>query len=110
MITVTVHRDEEGDISSFCVDGHSGYADPGEDIVCAAVSALSQTAVLGLETVLGLKPEVTKKDGYLAVAVDQPKTCRVLLETMVLGLKDVAGTYPRHVKVLDEGPPKGVNS
>jgi uncharacterized protein YsxB (DUF464 family) len=33
------------------VKGHAGYAPHGHDIVCAAVSAILQTAVLGLESV-----------------------------------------------------------
>lgn len=29
--------------NGFIIDGHAGYAEPGKDIVCAAVSAISQT-------------------------------------------------------------------
>ena len=32
----------------FSVTGHSGYAEEGQDIVCAAVSALTQAACIGL--------------------------------------------------------------
>lgn len=34
--------------SSIEIDGHAGYAEYGNDIVCAAVSAILQTAQLGL--------------------------------------------------------------
>ena len=33
----------------FCCSGHSGYADAGEDIVCAAISALTQFCISYLE-------------------------------------------------------------
>ncbi len=36
------------------LEGHSGYADLGEDIICAAISALTFTLISGIETVLGL--------------------------------------------------------
>ena len=43
---------------SVCARGHSGYADSGSDIVCAAISVLMQTLHIGLVDVLGLKPHV----------------------------------------------------
>jgi uncharacterized protein YsxB (DUF464 family) len=39
------------------VKGHAGYAPHGQDIVCAAVSAILQTAVLGLESVARTYPD-----------------------------------------------------
>ena len=42
----------------FTASGHSGFAERGHDIVCAAVSALTQTCELGLSDVLGLEPVV----------------------------------------------------
>ena len=35
-------------------DGHTGYGVEGEDVVCAALSSIVQTAVLGLMGVAGL--------------------------------------------------------
>jgi|GEM_PF-3237346 len=43
MITVTI-----GD-GRIMILGHSGYAPPGEDIVCSAVSALVQTLITSIE-------------------------------------------------------------
>ena len=47
MITVTVTRDTKG-LSGFTISGHAGYDEAGSDIVCAAVSAVSETTLLGL--------------------------------------------------------------
>ena len=52
----------QGSIIGFAAQGHSGYAESGSDIVCAAVSALTQTCELGLEEVLHIVPEVTRDD------------------------------------------------
>ena len=38
MTTVTFHS-AEGRLDGFVVEGHSGYAEAGSDIVCAAISA-----------------------------------------------------------------------
>ena len=36
----------------FSAKGHAGYADAGEDIVCAAISALTQATEYGLTEVI----------------------------------------------------------
>jgi uncharacterized protein YsxB (DUF464 family) len=48
--------------------GHANYAEHGKDIVCAAVSAIMQTALLGLQAVAEQYPEhvlleITEKEG-----------------------------------------------
>ncbi len=48
MIEVWVERNEEGLCRGLRVQGHAEFADPGEDIVCAAVSSI--TGVLGIAT------------------------------------------------------------
>ena len=44
MITITMHRDKKDRYTGFTIKGHADYDEAGSDIVCAAVSALSQTA------------------------------------------------------------------
>ncbi|NLI69804.1 MAG: ribosomal-processing cysteine protease Prp [Firmicutes bacterium] len=107
MIKVTFRRDSRGHIKEFTVEGHAVFAPAGEDIVCAAVSALAQAAILGIEEVVGVKPSVKKADGYLecrlpgGLATAQLHDVGLLLETMALGLRETAEAYPRHVKISD---------
>lgn len=46
MIRITATR--EGDRHTLIIDGHADSAPKGLDIVCAAISAIYQTALLGL--------------------------------------------------------------
>ena len=48
MITIKV-RKKNGSYEEFISKGHAGYAEAGQDIVCAAVSALIITTVNSLE-------------------------------------------------------------
>ena len=48
MIRIDVFRNKDGKISEYRVCGHSGTAERGRDIVCAGISSLAQTALLGL--------------------------------------------------------------
>ena len=65
MTTVTFHT-EGSRIVSFEVQGHSGYAPEGEDIVCAAVTSAVRLAECAVNDVLGLEAavKVRQKDAY----------------------------------------------
>ena len=45
--------DHEGRITGFCCSGHSGYAEAGGDVVCAAVSTAVKLAECTINDVLG---------------------------------------------------------
>ena len=57
MTTIQIQK-QSGNIIGFNVSGHSGYAEEGSDIVCAAISALAQNVCVGLENVLNLNPKI----------------------------------------------------
>ncbi|HOB87843.1 MAG TPA: ribosomal-processing cysteine protease Prp [Bacillota bacterium] len=104
MIRVTVWRKAAGPISGFQVEGHAGYAPAGEDIVCAAVSALTQAALLGLERLLGIRPaQFHCRRGNLK-CLFQPAPERegqLILETMVQGLKETAESYGTYLSLKE---------
>lgn len=91
-------------IAGLTVEGHAGYADKGEDIVCAGVSALAETAVIGLRQVAGVKPAVTRQDGYLDLRLPagtpEPTAAaaQTVLQTIIAGLRDLARSYPEYVE------------
>ena len=45
------------------IKGHAGYADAGNDIVCAAVSALAQTLIRSIEDLTETKIEYDISSG-----------------------------------------------
>lgn len=107
MIEISIVRDNQGFIWEFAVNGHAGFAEHGEDIVCSAVSAITQTAVAGLEKMAGVKKYV-KRSGRLKCSVpldirDKEKyIAGIILETMAIGLKQLEKSYGKYVTVLDE--------
>ena len=66
MTTVTFHT--RGRAASWALksQGHSGYAEAGEDIVCAAVTSAVRLAECAVNDVLGLEAavKVREKDAY----------------------------------------------
>ena len=51
---------ENDRITGFSVSGHSGYAEAGSDIVCAAISAVVTMAEATINDVCGAKAKVVK--------------------------------------------------
>ena len=66
MITIKV-RKKNGSYEEFISKGHAGYAEAGQDIVCAAVSALIITTVNSLEKFTDDKFDVQEKDGFVSI-------------------------------------------
>jgi len=106
MIRVTLYREGE-DITACRAEGHSGWAEAGRDIVCAAVSVLTCTCVNALESVCGVIPRITEEneeDGILAFELperteEENGKAQVLMGGLRQGLLDLAGEYPGNVKL-----------
>ncbi len=109
MTNIVITRQQNSIIQVECY-GHSDYAEQGEDIVCASVSSITQTALLGLKTIANVELEVLRDDdmGYLKFTVVENlgKTkrheCDMILDTMYAGLKDIESGFSKYVKVEDK--------
>ncbi|MEG1525374.1 MAG: ribosomal-processing cysteine protease Prp [Clostridia bacterium] len=105
MITVTMLCAQEK-IEGFICEGHANYDEAGRDIVCSAVSALTQTCILGLTDVIGLHAGVSidENDGITCViekdiAPEQTEKAMLLFQTMAAGLSAIRKAYPKNLKI-----------
>jgi uncharacterized protein YsxB (DUF464 family) len=110
MTTIIIKRDNEDIICVEC-SNHTGFADFGKDIVCAGVSSITQTAVLGIKELTNLKHsfKIDEKTGYLKLELfDIEKSsadfcnAQVILKTMLLGIKNLQEQYPKYIKLEDK--------
>jgi uncharacterized protein YsxB (DUF464 family) len=88
------------------VTGHAGFARPGKDIVCSAVSALVQTAANGVSAYCGAVAEVRDDpagDYVLDVPGGGGARAQAVLETTIAGLRAIARSHPEHVAVRGAG-------
>jgi len=88
------------------VSGHGGFADYGDDIVCAAASALVQTAAHGVATHCGALAVVRDDpDGDYILEVPRGGGVRAqaVLETAVSGLRAIARRHPDYLAVRSAG-------
>lgn len=86
---------------SLTIRGHSGYSNHGTDIVCAAVSALFLTLVNSLAEYTNDLVSVRSEPGDSAIIWRGhiSERGRLLLESALLGMRNVSGEYPDHVSI-----------
>lgn len=98
---------KNGKIVSVDCDGHTGYGCEGEDIVCAALSSIVQTAVLGLMGVAGIAVQLRRDDAQGKLSLRLPETLSqgerhdadVILETMLTGIADLYEGYSDFIEL-----------
>ena len=98
----------EGDrITGFSISGHSGYAEAGSDIVCAAISAVVTMAEATINDVCGAKAKVRVKDADARISLTLPVSCeeedavQAVLAGMMLTLCSMRDDYPDYIEVLE---------
>ena len=103
MVRVTVIR-EQGTPVGFELTGHADQGAYGEDIVCAGISAITETALLGITDVLKLDAAWTREDGHLGcelsrdIAGEDLEKAAIVFNTMIAGLTSLQQAYPKSLK------------
>ena len=106
-MTIVKIKKQDRSIKSVESIGHTGYAAEGEDIVCAALSSVIQTALLGLLQVAGINIKFDRddEDGYLKfelpdiLSAEQAHDADVILTTMYMGIADLSESYSDYIKL-----------
>ncbi len=97
MIRFTVWKSEYHQYRGFEVSGHAGFAEYGQDIICAAVSALTINAINSLEefTEDSFELEQAEDGGFLRLHfTEEPGERAVLLmDSLILGIRNIETEY-----------------
>jgi len=97
MIKISFLYDENGIINGFDFSGHAGFASAGNDIICAAVSALVFTTVNSIESLTNSDFEIEEdeKKGhiYFRLKGESRKEAILLLESLKLGINQIQQVY-----------------
>lgn len=93
MIQAIFFKDSNDLYRGFSLMGHAGYAEYGQDIICAAVSALSINTVNSIEHFTDDKMEVSmdEETGMLTCNMTGTvsKESQLLMDSLLLGLKGI---------------------
>ena len=90
--------------SAIVVAGHSRYAPPRQDIVCAAVSALVQTLALSLDRLAPGETVCSMEPGSATIRYTSlSEKGRLLVCSFFVGIEAVAAAYPDNVTMTRRG-------
>ena len=82
------------------VEGHAGYGPKGQDIVCAGITALTETLLVSLAD---LTEDTFKEDispGRVEIKwKDLSKAGRLLVDSFFLGFCSIASMYPENAAI-----------
>lgn len=88
--------------TAFKVSGHSGFANSGKDIVCAAVTSAVQLTCNALTEVLKAEARVAVKENEISLSLPQNPSaeCYDFIEALFLHLKLLSEDYEKNIKVI----------
>ncbi len=90
---------EDGEYRRLSCVGHAGYAEKGQDIICAAVSILVINTVNSIETFCDqdLTVRTDEKTGLIELRLKSPVNARttLLMDSFVLGMNGIRQQYDK---------------
>ena len=93
MTYITFYQDSDGVVTGFETRGHAGYAERGEDIICAAISALVINTVNSVEefTEDAFTVDTDSESGRIIFKLETKpsKETALLLNSLILGLQNI---------------------
>ena len=104
MIRASFHQDSEQSIDSFLIKVHADSGPYGQDLVCAAVSAVTIGTINNLDKLTGATPQIVMDEvngGHLGCQFDKAIShdTALLLDNLFWILKDIEGSYPKNIEV-----------
>ncbi len=95
-------------LTGFSVEGHSGLAPEGEDVLCAAVTSAVRLTECAVNDVLGLEcpVKVRHKDARISLKLparmeqENEALCQTLLEALMVYFCQLHEEYPEHFIVF----------
>lgn len=99
---------------SLRAEGHAGYSKKGNDIVCAAISALLQMCWAGLERECDAAGEQRQESGYFCframVEEENREAADKLMKSVIYGLELIREGFPECVEIVRAGGCRGFDS
>lgn len=98
---------QEGRRTGFSVSGHSGYAEAGADVICAAVTAIVRYAEATLNDILGVGAKTRVDAEKALITLTLPASCededtvQAILDGMMLTLVSLRDDNPDYIEVME---------
>ncbi len=103
MVTTVAFLLRGGQPAGFDISGHTGLAQAGEDILCAAISSAAYLTANTITDVIGVKAKTAVSDGRMNLLVPEGEEskCRDLLRGLELHMKQLREQYPKRIRIIN---------
>ena len=105
MTQITIYRNQNREVERFTCTGHAGYSEYGTDIVCASISVLVINTINSIETFTSITYvcEADEETGDIDFRFTEEISpdASLLIESMILGLKEIQNDYGKKFLILD---------
>ena len=101
MIQLLFLQQPDGELLGFHMTGHSGLAQEGSDILCAAVSSAAYLVANAITDVVQVKAELSVAQGDMSLQIPERAVflCRTLLQGLRLHLTGLQEQYPDNIRI-----------
>lgn len=102
LIEVRVALSGDSSFRGVLVEGHAGLGKRGTDIVCAAVSVLSETLGNSLYGLLDLECVREQKSGFYEIVLESEQVCKesdLLISAFIIGIQSITEQFPDRVRL-----------
>lgn len=83
------------------ISGHAGYAEYGKDIVCAGVTALTQTLIQSIENLTDDEIEYRISPGRVDINHGNlSEKSKTLVDSFFVGIRLIADEFPDYVAIM----------
>ena len=82
------------------IKGHAGYSEPGKDIVCAAISTLTETLAASMDKLTADQLQSDIRAGNAVIRYgDLSEPGQLLVNSFFVGVQLIADEYPQYVRI-----------
>jgi uncharacterized protein YsxB (DUF464 family) len=101
MVTqVLYQKDKENNFKYIIIKDHANFADKGQDIVCAAISAITNGTVNFLQTYYKNDCKISYLPAEISIySQNNNSECQLCLRLMLYQLENIANSYPNYLKI-----------
>lgn len=97
MVKFSVVNHIDKNKTGLLIRGHANYVKHGPDIVCAAVSAIGQTAYVGVKAFTNTDVKQLR-EGYISFTCDKTVQTQAIINAAICGLKQLEQQYPQCIQ------------
>jgi uncharacterized protein YsxB (DUF464 family) len=100
MTKISYQLDQKNNFKSVIIQGHAGYAEKGQDIVCAAISAITNGTINFLQKDYPSDCQIVCLPTQISIhLLTDNSDCQLSLKLMLSQLENVAKTFPNYLEI-----------